>query len=147
MKYLKKYKKLFEGVGDKLPEDDIFLVLLNDLSLDISDIEFDVEVKGYESYKRGLNTYDIIIESNEVVEVYDIDSSNINELNRIDDVINKSGELNILCKDLIAISIERGLYLCSYNLSIGSSNIYSFIRFTCKSDGSPVGADYKYSNW
>jgi hypothetical protein len=142
MKYLKKYIKLFEGVGDKLPEDDIFLVLLKDLSLEISDIGFNVTVRGYESYTRGLITYDIIINSKEVIEVYDIDSSNINEMDKIDDTINKSSKLNDICKEIITISIEKGLYLCNYNLSMR----ISFIRFTCKLDGSPVDSDYKYNN-
>jgi hypothetical protein len=47
-RYLRKYN---EGVGDDLPDNDEFLILMNDLSLSVSDIGFDVEVVGIESFK------------------------------------------------------------------------------------------------
>lgn len=142
MKYLKKYKKLFEGVGDKLPEDDKFLVLLNDLSLNISDIGFDVIVKGYESYESGINNYQLIIESKDNFEIYDINSGNINDLNKIDTNLEKLNELNSTCKDIIERCIENGLHLCNYYISI-KSGVFAHVKFACKSDGSPVDPDYE----
>lgn len=141
MKYIKKYK-IFEDVGDELPKEDEYLNLLNDLSLEISDLDFRIEVKGYESYTRGYNTYDLIIESNDSFVVYDIDDKNINQLDSMN--FEKINKLNESCKDLIKRSIDNGLYLCSYEINTKDDGVWCFIRFTNRQDGNPVGPEYKY---
>lgn len=143
MKYLSNFK-IFEDVGDRLPNDDEKLILLNDLSLDIKDLDFRVIVKGYESYTRGYNTYDLIVESNDKSAVYDINKDNISELSKIEKVLKKSEELNKECLNLISRSIDSGLYLCEYHIDIKSDGIYCFVRFTNRQDGDTVGTEYKY---
>lgn len=141
MKHIKNYK-VFEDVGDKLPKEDEYLNLLNDLSLEISDLDFRIKVKGYESYTRGYNTYDLFIESNDSFVVYDINDKNINQLDSMD--FEKIDKLNESCKDLIKRSIDSGLYLCSYEINTKNDGVWCFIRFTNRQDGNPVGPEYKY---
>jgi hypothetical protein len=143
MKYLSNFK-IFEGIGDELPKDDEKLILLNDISLYIKDLDFRVTVNGYESYTRGYNTYDVIIESNDKLVVYDISKNNISELKKIEKLLKKSEELNSECLNLINRSIDSGLYLCEYSVNIKSDGIYCFVRFTNRQDGDPVGNEYKY---
>lgn len=141
MKYIKTYK-IFEDVGDRLPKEDEYLNLLNDLSLEISDLDFRIKVKGYESYTRGYNTYDLFIESNDRFVVYDINSKNINQLDSMD--FEKINKLNESCKDLIKRYIDSGLYLCSYEINTKNDGVWCFIRFTNRQDGNPVSPEYKY---
>lgn len=135
MKYIKEYK-LFERAGDDI-ENDHHLELLNDLSLDIKDLGFEVGVKGYESYTFGYNIYDIIIESKDNYSIYDVGIDNISELDIMYKKVDKINKLNSECLNLIKRSIDNGLYLCSYETTI-KSDLFCFIRFTCKEDGSPV---------
>lgn len=143
MKYLSNFK-IFENVGDILPNDDEKLILLNDLSLDIKDLDFRVIVKGYESYTRGYNTYDLIIESNDKLVVFDVNKDNISELSKIEKVLKKSEKLNEECLNLISRSIDSGLYLCEYYINIKGDGIFCLMRFTNRRDGNPVGSEYKY---
>jgi hypothetical protein len=143
MRYLRKYN---EGVGDNLPDNDEFLILMNDLSLSISDIGFDVEVKGIESYERGLKNYSLFITSKSGPEIYDVNKDNISNLNDIDVKLKKINDLNSVCKDLIERAIGSGLHLCNYYISVKTSGVFTNIKFACKLDGSPVDPDYKYNN-
>lgn len=140
MKHIKTYK-IFEDVGDRLSKEDEYLNLLNDLSLEISDLDFIVSVRGYESYTRGYNTYDIIIESNDKFVVYDINNKNINQLDSMN--FEKLNKLNESCKDLIKRAMDNDIYLCSYEINT-NDGVWCFIRFTTRQDGKPVGPEYKY---
>ena len=141
MKYIKEYK-LFERCGDNI-ENDQHLELLNDLSLDIKDLGFEVGVKGYESYTEGYNMYDIIIKSKDNYSIHEVGIDNISELDIMYKKVDKINKLNSECLNLIKRSIDNGLYLCSYEITI-KSDLFCFIRFTCKDDGSPVEDGFRY---
>jgi hypothetical protein len=145
MKYIKNYK-VFEGMGDNLNDNNYHLELLKDLSLDITDIGFKVDIKGYESYKEGYNMYDIFITGKDKFNVYDINKENLSNLKEMNNRLGELNKLNIECLNLITRSVENDLYLCQYEIDIDSidSTISIYIRFTIKQDGKPVNKDFKY---
>lgn len=145
MNHLIKYKK-FESSGDAIPENDESLILLQDLSLSISDMGYDVIVKGYESYggEGEYITYDIIIESRNKFIVYDINKDNIKDLDKITENLEKQVTLNQECLDIIQRSIKSGLYLNSYEATTSGSKTWSFIRFEKRKDGGEIIKDEEF---
>lgn len=61
MEYIKNHK-IFEGAGDNVPDDDETLLLLKDLTLEISDLDpnYKIEVGGFGTYgHEGHNDYHV----------------------------------------------------------------------------------------
>lgn len=143
MKHIKNFK-LFEGMGDDINDNNFHLELLRDLSLDISDLGFEVDVRGYESYKEGYNMYDIFIERPDGLNVYDINKDNLSKLKDISKGLVELNKLNDECLNLITRAVDNNLYLCVYEIDVNFKRVYIHIRFTNKKDGESVDSDYKY---
>lgn len=145
MEYIKNYK-IFEAGGDNVPDDDKTLLLLKDLTLEISDLDpnYKIDVSGFGTYgQEGHNDYHVSVESDNNFSIYDVNKYNINELDSFN--FNKIEELNKVCKELIKRTIDNGLYLCSYDIKIKSAGFYFNIRFIKREDGKPMEPNYKYA--
>jgi hypothetical protein len=145
MKNIINYRK-FESNGDIDNLVKVNLDLLKELSLDIQDLGFNVIINNNLSKLDNIHIYNMIIESNDIFTVYEVNKKTISKLKKMSDNVQKLSNLEDNCQDLINRAISNGLYLCQYYIRVQSEYpyIWCFIKFSTKSDGSTLGTEYRY---
>jgi hypothetical protein len=144
-----KHIKLFEDIiswddepksGNRIPSDDKYLVLIEDLTLELKDSGFIVLIKGYYAYHKDHICYDIFINKPGEYEIFDIKStSDIN----ID--LSPVQEVSTSMKDILSRLMDNGLYLGSHNINVKDNEVYSHSRLFRRIDGDSVKSDFVYT--
>jgi hypothetical protein len=124
MKHIKKYN---EGVGDILDHDDKHLELIRNLMLEVEDLGFNVNVRGYESYSIGYINYDIIVSTE--YPLFRIDD--INNITNMKKSINMVKKYSELMDGIINRILDNGLKFIIYEIDTESDRnlFFSFIKF------------------
>jgi hypothetical protein len=148
-----KYIKLFEDIisfedepvktgkmGDKLPNTDKHLVLINDLILELKDAGFRAKVSGYYAYHADHICYDIFIEKDGDYEIYDI-----KDINGINIDLGDIQLLNTTMKDILSRLVDNGLYIGSYSINMKDDEVSSHARLFRRIDGEEVN-NFTYSS-